>query len=130
MTLQQVLASVRKPRLFEVHFKPVAMAEKPDDIQRACRIGDLSVLKKALEACPEGINSLDQKLGWSPLYRAVICGHVDLVRLLLQSGADPNVRNKLGETPMHQAADAGNYKITQALLEKRADPNLQQAGKN
>jgi cytohesin len=105
------------------------MSDKPDDIQRACRIGDVLVLKKALAACPEGINSLDPKLGWSPLYRAVICGHVDLVRHLLQSGADPNVRNKLGETPMHQAADAGNYKITQALLEKRADPNLQQTGK-
>lgn len=104
------------------------MSDKPDDIQRACRLGDLLVLKKALDACPTGINSLDPKLGWCPLYRAVICGHVDLVRYLLQCGADPNERNRLGETPLHQAADAGNYKLTQALLEKRADANLQQTG--
>ena len=104
------------------------MVDGAEELQRACRVGDLSLLKRVVDTYPHHVNSLDAKLGWSPLYRAVICGHVDAARFLLKQGADPNLRNKVGEVPLHQAADAGNVKLAQVLLEHKADPNLQANG--
>lgn len=47
------------------------------DIQKAARLGNVEEIKKAIAANPHGINEIDAKLGWSPLYRTAICGHVD-----------------------------------------------------
>ena len=58
-------------------------------------------MKKAYELQPESINLKDDKLGWAPIYRTVICGHVEATRYLLEKGADPNIKNNLGETPLH-----------------------------
>ena len=75
------------------------------DIQKACRLGNIELLNAILGAHPEMINALDSKLGWAPIYRAVICGHYKITKVLLKAGANPNVKNKLGESPLHQAAD-------------------------
>lgn len=75
------------------------------DIQKACRVGDTSQLESILTTNPEMLNNLDEKLGWAPIYRAVICNQLAATELLLKFGADPNVCNRLGETPLHQAAD-------------------------
>jgi len=101
------------------------MVDGAEELQRACRLGDLGQLKRVADTYPHHINTLDAKLGWSPLYRAVICGHVDAARFLLKAGGDPNLRNKVGEVPLHQAADSSSMKLAQVLLEHRADPNLQ-----
>jgi len=101
------------------------MVDGAEELQRACRLGDLGLLKRVADTYPHHINTVDAKLGWSPLYRAVICGHADAARFLLKAGADPNLRNKVGEVPLHQAADSSNMKLAQVLLEHRADPNLQ-----
>lgn len=71
------------------------------------------------------LNSLDVKLGWAPIYRAVICGQLAATELLLKFGADPNIRNRLGESPLHQASDNQNHAIADILLQYNADPNLQ-----
>jgi ankyrin repeat protein len=101
------------------------MVDGAEEIQRACRLGDLGLLKRVADTYPHHINTVDAKLGWSPLYRAVICGHVEAARFLLKAGADPNLRNKVGEVPLHQAADSSSMKLAQVLLEHKADPNLQ-----
>jgi ankyrin repeat protein len=46
---------------------------------------------------------------------------VNLVRLLLNSGADPNAKNNLGGTPLMWAAVYGNDDAARLLLEKGAD---------
>jgi len=99
---------------------------KSEEIQRACRLGDVDLLKKSIESYPEGLNELDTKLGWAPLYRTVICGHAEASSLLLKNLADPNIQNRLGETPLHQAADNNQLKIAAMLLKHKANPNLQQ----
>lgn len=40
-------------------------------------------------------------LGQTPLLRAVIASHRELVELLLKHGADPNARDNSGETTIH-----------------------------
>jgi len=100
------------------------MADPADMLQKACRLGDPGLVRKALEIAGDHVNLLDSKLGWSPLYRTVICGHFDAARLLLAKGANPNQRTKAGEVPLHPASDSGNCKLVQLLLEHSADPNL------
>ncbi len=99
------------------------MVDPADMLQKACRLGDPGLVRKALEIAGDHVNILDSKLGWSPLYRSVICGHLDATRLLLSKGADPNQRTKAGEVPLHPASDSGNCKLVQLLLEHSADPN-------
>ena len=96
------------------------------DLQKACRLGDLSAIKAAYHANPEKLNQKDESLGWTPLYRSVICGHFKACQFLLKCNADPNIPNNLGESPLHQAADNSQYQLAELLLQYQADPNLQQ----
>jgi ankyrin repeat protein len=100
--------------------------ESSDDIQTACRLGDVLLLKAALSRSFSKLNEKDLKLGWTGLYRSVICGHFETTELLLKSGADPNSKTKMGDTALHQAADNRQYKLAELLLVHSADPNIQQ----
>jgi ankyrin repeat protein len=52
---------------------------------------------------------------------------VDIIRWLLDHGADPNVRTLGGSswTPLHRQIRMGNFELVQTLLEHNADINLQ-----
>lgn len=101
------------------------MEKTSEDIQIACRLGDLDLLKDALKKHPEGMNEIDSKLGWTGLYRSVICGHYETSEHLLQSGADTNVKTKMGDTALHQAADNNQYNLARLLLKYNASPDIQ-----
>jgi hypothetical protein len=55
-------------------------------------------------------------------------GRVDVVRLLLDKGADPNLRDfgqeSPGETPLSTAVMHGQLEVCRMLLEAGADPNV------
>jgi len=55
-------------------------------------------------------------------------GHVEIVRLLLDAGEDPNRYNPVGghshSTPLHQAAGAGNEEMIRLLVERGARLNM------
>ncbi|PAA94850.1 hypothetical protein BOX15_Mlig019356g1 [Macrostomum lignano] len=52
----------------------------------------------------------------SPLHVACKNGHVDIVELLLENGADAEAKNEDEETPMHLAAQAGHLQVVRRLL--------------
>lgn len=56
------------------------------------------------------------------LWKAVVEGNTDGVRLLLEQGADINAKLKYGWTPLLQAVQLGWDEIIHLLLEKGADP--------
>lgn len=60
----------------------------------------------------------------TPLHSAVAGGHYRVVRMLLELGADPNVREQGGFTPLHAAAQNGDVDTIRALLLGGADLTL------
>lgn len=58
-----------------------------------------------------------------PLIIAAHYGRMEVVEVLLNRGADPNIRTKNGETALHRAAHMGRLKICRMLLEAGADPS-------
>jgi ankyrin repeat protein len=49
-------------------------------------------------------------------------GHVGVIRILLEQGADPAARNSDGRTPFHLASWGGHVEVIRILLELGADP--------
>ena len=69
--------------------------------------------------------------GKSPLHYAAQFGYTDMVKLLLDAGADPNMSDSWGLTPLHWASEPSTEDVDQAtamsvvklLLNSGADPN-------
>ena len=79
--------------------------------------GDLESIKVSLEW---GAN-VNEKLGWSPLHAATFTGNLDIVKFLVQNGAQLDVKDKWGnKTPLEYAdmfcnVDIVNYFKTKSL---------------
>ena len=50
-------------------------------------------------------------------------GHIEIVKLLLENGADVNSRTKDGDTALIVASKAGHTNVVKLLLERGADVN-------
>ena len=57
-----------------------------------------------------------QRGGWTPLHEAASRGDVDLVRLLIQYGADKSVQNDEGITPRDLAQKGGHESVVAILV--------------
>ena len=51
-------------------------------------------------------------------------GSMEMVRLLIENGADVHAVNRLGETPLHQADASGNEEMIRLLIEEIVRPPL------
>ncbi len=60
---------------------------------------------------------------FTPLHRASIKGHEEIVILLINKGADVNATTKIGITPLHVAALYGHKATVKAVLEDGAEVN-------
>jgi|SRR5450631_1352670 uncharacterized protein len=59
-----------------------------------------------------------------PLHSAAAAHSGEIVRLLVENGAPPNVPQEGGWVPLHQAAQIGDQAMVKVLLEYGADPQL------
>ena len=62
--------------------------------------------------------------GSSALLYAAYQGDAELVKALLDKGANPNLRNEYGAFPLSEAVQQGSQVIIDMLLAHKADPNL------
>jgi ankyrin repeat protein len=97
------------------------------DIWTAAHLGDLARVTTLLEENPSLVNRVaDYVATGAPLARAAARGHLEIVRLLLERGADPNLREE-GMAPhgraLYSAVYNGHVDIARVLLEHGAYPN-------
>ncbi|MFN0120137.1 MAG: ankyrin repeat domain-containing protein [Blastocatellia bacterium] len=101
------------------------------DINTAAGIGDLARVRELLDADLALANRVSDYVTYyigsgAPLKNAAARGHIDIVRLLLERGADPNLPEE-GIAPhghaLYSAVYNGHHDIARLLLEHGAYPS-------
>jgi ankyrin repeat protein len=90
----------------------------------AANKGDLKMAKGVLSKDPDSAN-LKSKGGFTPIHLASANGHVKVVKLLIEGGAELNARNQDGATPMIKAVQGKHLEVVEMLIREGADVNLQ-----
>ncbi len=103
------------------------------DIWTAAHLGDLNRVRELLDQDPPLANRNSDYNSYylgcgSPLKNAAAKGHIEIVKLLLERGADPNLPEE-GIAPrghaLYSAVYHGHYEIAKLLLEKGAYPDVE-----
>lgn len=88
-------------------------------VQRLGRLiadGDAEAVKSAVTENPRLLARTverDGQGGWTPLHLAVADGRADVVRVLVEAGADLTARTEHGRTPLHVALEAAPDLVAQ-----------------
>jgi uncharacterized protein len=95
----------------------------------ACVLGETARVEELL-AGNRSLVSLLSSDGWTPLHLAAHFGQIDVVRLLLNSGAVVKARstNPLQNQPIHAAAAGRHSAIVRLLIEHGSSPDARQHG--
>jgi len=101
------------------------------DLPTACHTGDIERVRELLRQDPSRANTIGEHEGYylgagAPLSNAAAAGRIDIVQVLLDHGADPNLPEEQfapkGKA-LYQAVYYGHYDIAKLLLERGAFPN-------
>lgn len=89
----------------------------------ALRTGKVKIVKKYLDNGSATAN--EKSFAWSALQMAADKGQLDIVKLLVERGAEIEYRHPVNKmTALHLAAYSGHNDVVKYLLSKGADPNL------
>jgi ankyrin repeat protein len=101
------------------------------DLPTACHTGNLERVRELLRQDPSLANKISEAEGYylgagAPLANAAAVGRMDIVQLLLDHGADPNLPEEQyapkGKA-LYSAVYHGHYEIAKLLLARGAYPN-------
>ncbi len=101
------------------------------DLGMAAAKGDMTRVRELLDGDPSLVNRVCDYGSYyvgcgAPLKNAVVSGQLELVRLFLERGADPNLPEE-GIAPhghaLYSAVERGHFEIAKLLLEHGANPN-------
>ena len=127
--LIRLLSSVTQEEMeyiMRCYIKP----EKQTVFFKACVTQTLNVVKYLLQNCKPNVNDKcyfynyedDEAIfGAFPLWYAARKGNLELVKLLIQHGADVNEKTRSGSTAVHAACLADNFEIVTVLGDAGAD---------
>ncbi len=97
-----------------------------DDMEAACEKGNLARVRKFLDSGAEAGAALDGS-GITALFHAASGGHVDVMRLLIERGADPRHANSSGYTAFHVACECGSLEAARLLAEEEGAADVDAA---
>ena len=81
----------------------------------------VAIARFLIEKAGADVNSRKGAHGCTPLHIACRAGHIDVCRLLIDSGADLNIPDDTGETPLHRSIEHGDATVVTLLLNAGAD---------
>lgn len=88
----------------------VVVTDMTTTLVQAIEEGDLDAVQSAIDSAEEdvaaAVNKEDPETWLSPLHHAAKLGAVEVAKLLLEKGADPNLEDIKGRTCLHVACDA------------------------
>jgi hypothetical protein len=99
------------------------MQEIRRDFVIAAWNGTISQIRDTLEIHPDAVKWVEPRSGVTALHYAAAQGQADIIRLLLEHGADVNARDDDGLTPLMFGAGHGGRDHLQPLLDAGADLN-------
>ena len=91
-------------------------------IHQAVQQGDIAAVRAILAEKPEMLESRNDG-NLTPLILASLHGQKEIVRYLLEKGADLNATDNEGSNVLHNAAASGHEDIIALLLSKGTDVN-------
>ena len=100
-----------------------------ESLHRACSLGDLAAVSEEIQdiemtLVPEGLEGrLEVEYGRSYLSQAVLGGHEEIVKMLLEHGADVSSQDNSGGSALHVAAFHGQTGCARLLLAAGANVN-------
>mmetsp|Transcript_41872 Transcript_41872/g.100899 ORF Transcript_41872/g.100899 Transcript_41872/m.100899 type:complete len:251 (-) Transcript_41872:94-846(-) len=96
------------------------MGDSNSEIIRAARDGNLSRVQELWERGAD-VNHKNGGNGWTSLHWACEGDHLEVVKVLIEKGADVHAKNRIGGTSLHAACSTGQLELVKLLVEKGAD---------
>ena len=90
------------------------------DLWTAARTGDLQAIKHYIKTGGD-VNALDKTFQVSAMSWGALHGQTEIIQLLIENGADVNIKSGDGTTPLHSAAFLGRVDVVKLLLDNGAD---------
>jgi ankyrin repeat protein len=100
-----------------------------EEILKAAENGDIDRVKKCLNI-DKNLVEVDDSDGYTALHRATYNNHIEVVKLLIESGANVCSRTADGWQPIHSAAKWKHIHLLDFLLASGADINAVSNGGN
>ena len=85
-------------------------------IHEAAAQGNIEIVQQRLAVQPEGYINNRTPSDWTPLHFAYAQGRAEMIRFLLDNGADYEAKNKLGQSPADIPLLKRNFKNSQFAL--------------
>jgi ankyrin repeat protein len=105
------------------HERPLPLGQT--SLHFAVSWGLYSTVEWLIDELSENVDSQRSTDNATPLHLASESGNVDVVRMLIERGADPTAQSKDGWTVLHHALGSGNVDVVRMLIEHGADPTAQ-----
>jgi ankyrin repeat protein len=110
----------------------VGVTDSEKLIIKAAKVGDVTKVQELLHADSALVTAKDRD-GSTPLHCASWKGHTEVVRVLIDAGADVQARNgntHWGDTPLHAAAHGNRRAVAELLLECGAPLDVKNSNGN
>ena len=127
MQLKKVLQLVLVIALAVAVFFCYVTLSNPKTIYEAAKRGDEDAVKRFLDAGVD-VDACETRLRETALNIAVVHGHIHIMELLVEAGADIDKKAKFDTRPLYCAAMYGQREAAEFLILKGADVNARRSG--
>ncbi|MHC5022769.1 MAG: ankyrin repeat domain-containing protein, partial [Planctomycetota bacterium] len=118
---EKVHASVRS--LIQAKVRKVNTDPRLKKLSEAVRLDDVATAHRLLAAGLDAEGERTPPRGETLLMGACSGAGAEMIRLLLEAGADVNARGASGYTALHRASESSHYVAAEILIESGADVN-------